>query len=299
MISNLRHLEYVVTVARRGSLVEAATELNVSQSAVSAAIKAWEADIGYDIFLRRPSKRLEITTLGREFVDHANVFLEQASEFSHISKRLKDSESGTVAVSCFSSFAEQLLPPLIKRLKHTHPGLELLIHEDDHFSMVRKLRSGKAQVGLTYDLARHRDIAFTPLAVSEPTVMMSTDHPRAGGAAVSLADFVDEEFVELEMPLIIEHGLGLFTANGLQPPIIRPVRSISLLLGLVRQGLCTSIGFYPPSRHRGAHDGFVCVPIADPVPTHRLVAATYRPMIPTRRVNAVIDACRQVIVDAG
>ena len=299
MLRSLRHLEYIVAVARRGSLVEASGDLNVSQSAVSTAIKAWEAELGYDIFLRRPAKRLQLTPLGREFIGHASVLLEQASAFSHASRGLKESESGALAISCFSSFSRSALPPLIARLRKLHPKLELTIDEDDHPAIVRKLRRGTIQVGLTYDLARDRDIAFEPLRSSKPTVMVHAEHPLAGAPAVDLRDFVGEEYIELEMPMIVEHGLSLFAANGLPTPIMRPVKSISLLFGLVRQGIGFSIGFFAPAGKRPDEQGVVRVPIANPVPTHSVVAATYRPLAMTRRVRTVIDACRAVVTDAG
>ncbi len=297
MLNNLRHLEYIVAVARRGSLVEAAGDLNVSQSAVSAAIKAWETELGYDVFVRRPAKRLTLTALGREFVGHANVLLEQASAFSHASKGLKESESGELAVSCFSSFAGQFLPQLVAHLRSRHPDLTLTISEDDHPAIIRKLKSGRIQVGITYDIVRDKDITFTPLISSRPTAMMHADHPLARQRVVDLADFAGEDLITLDMPLISEYAVGLFAANGLQPPILRPVKTISLLRGLVQYRLGFSIGFFPVARDGDIGSGIRCRPVTNRVPSHQVVAATYRPLTVTRRVAMVIDACHAVFAD--
>ena len=297
MLNNLRHLEYVVTVARRGSLVEAAGDLNVSQSAVSTAIKAWEMELGYEVFVRRPAKRLTLTALGREFVGHATVLLEQASAFSNASKGLNESESGELAVSCFSSFAGQFLPKLIAHLGARHPDLTLTISEDDHPAIVRKLKSGRIQVGITYDIVRDKDITLTPLIGSRPTAMMHAGHPLAQQPVVDLGDFAGEDLITLDMPLISEYVVGLFAANGLQPPILRPVKTISLLRGLVQYGLGFSIGFFPVGQDGDIGSGIRCIPVTNRVPSHHVVAATYRPLTLTRRAAMVIDACHSVFAD--
>lgn len=297
MLNNLRHLEYVVAVSRKGGLAEASAELNVSQSAVSAAIRACEAEVGYDIFVRRPAKRLQLTALGAEFIRNALIFLEQASAFAHSSKGLKESDSGEISISCFSSFSSHFMPALMEKLRKSHPGLTLDIYEDDHPAIVEKLRSGKVEIGITYDIVRNKDIAFWPLLSARPTALLATQHPLANRPRVSLTDLQSEEMLCLRMPLISEYVLGLFAANGLRPPILRTVSTIALLREMVRRRLGFSIGFFPTPPEEDMSGGIRFVDISEAVATHNLVVATYRPMTTTRRAKAVIAACEQLVRD--
>ena len=69
MISNLR---YFATVARHGSIREAAEELNVAQSALSRQIQKLEQDFGVPLF-QRHARGVELTSAGEIFLRHARV----------------------------------------------------------------------------------------------------------------------------------------------------------------------------------------------------------------------------------
>ena len=57
MLTNLRKLAYIVTVADSGSITKAALRLNISQPALSLMIKASEEEFGFQIFIRNRSHR--------------------------------------------------------------------------------------------------------------------------------------------------------------------------------------------------------------------------------------------------
>ena len=90
MFNNIRHLKYVSTVAKCGSLFEAARTLMVSESTVSAAIKSCEQELGYSIFIRRPSRPLILTPTGAEFVRSAQHFVDHAEAFYDASNASHD-----------------------------------------------------------------------------------------------------------------------------------------------------------------------------------------------------------------
>lgn len=62
-IDSLNHLAAFEAAARHGSFTQAAQELNVSQPAVSQAIRKLEAAIGVPLFIRR-HRSLALTTAG-------------------------------------------------------------------------------------------------------------------------------------------------------------------------------------------------------------------------------------------
>ena len=60
----LTQLRYFATAAERRSMTEAARELFVAQSAVSAAIGQLEQQVGTQLFIRQRSKGLVLTPAG-------------------------------------------------------------------------------------------------------------------------------------------------------------------------------------------------------------------------------------------
>ena len=68
---NFRHLFYFWQVAKTGHLTRAATQLNVSQSALSAQIRQLEVYLGRPLF-DRTGKRLLLTEFGTTVLDYAD-----------------------------------------------------------------------------------------------------------------------------------------------------------------------------------------------------------------------------------
>ena len=75
----LRHLEYFVAVAEERNFTRAATRLNIVQSAVSAAIKSLERELGAPL-LDRTSKRVALTDAGLALLPKARTTLDAARD---------------------------------------------------------------------------------------------------------------------------------------------------------------------------------------------------------------------------
>lgn len=74
----LRQLEYFAAVARHRHFGRAATEVYVTQSALSQQIARLEAELGVKL-LARTAKGVEMTPAGEELNDHAATILHQVA----------------------------------------------------------------------------------------------------------------------------------------------------------------------------------------------------------------------------
>ncbi|RVB62664.1 LysR family transcriptional regulator, partial [Mesorhizobium sp. M7A.F.Ca.CA.002.04.1.1] len=72
MTITLKQLDYFIATAESGQVSHAAVELNISQSAVTAAIKTLEADLGVRL-LERNHAGVRLTMEGARFLEHARV----------------------------------------------------------------------------------------------------------------------------------------------------------------------------------------------------------------------------------
>ncbi len=73
-ILDSRKLLAFATLARVGSFTQAAKEMNLTQSAVSHAIKALERDLGCRLF-DRMGRTVTITAAGQQLLQHVDVIL--------------------------------------------------------------------------------------------------------------------------------------------------------------------------------------------------------------------------------
>lgn len=83
---NYHHLRYFWTVAREGSLRQAAEKLRVSQPTISAQIAALEETLGEKLF-RRGGRRLSLTDTGQQALSYADEIFSLGQEFVNAVKQ--------------------------------------------------------------------------------------------------------------------------------------------------------------------------------------------------------------------
>jgi DNA-binding transcriptional LysR family regulator len=293
--TNLRSIAYILAVADGGSLAAAAERVRISPSAISAAVKAQEAELGYPIFVRRPARPLKLTSLGREFVGNARTFMERFHAFIEASRGLRETVSGQITIGCFSSFAPLVVPPVLARLRDAHPELTTLLLEGDHAVLVQALESGDAELAITYDFVRERTLRYEPIFPVKPYALIAATHKLARRRSIALKSLAAEELIAIDLESIRGYLLSLFAAKGIVPRLWQPTKSIRMLYSLVAHGLGYTVVFLRTSAEPVAHRDLRCVPLADEVPIHHVAIATPRYAPPTRRAQTFIDACHAVL----
>jgi LysR family glycine cleavage system transcriptional activator len=118
-LAGLRSFEAAV---RLKSMTRAAAELNITQGAVSRAIAALQAELGFPLFSKtKPS--LELSPVGEA------VFTELHYSFDRIKKvleRLKDEErSRSLRINVLPTFGLRLLIPRLPDFKAQHPDMQI------------------------------------------------------------------------------------------------------------------------------------------------------------------------------
>ena len=78
---NLKHVQYVLTILREGSITAASKKLFVSQPALSQTLKQIEQDLGAPIF-DRTTDPISLTYAGQQYVDAAQQVMDIAA-FGH------------------------------------------------------------------------------------------------------------------------------------------------------------------------------------------------------------------------
>ena len=72
---NIRHIQYVLSILREGSITAASKKLFVSQPALSQTIKQIEQDLGAPIFDRNTDP-ISLTCAGQKYVEAAQRMLD-------------------------------------------------------------------------------------------------------------------------------------------------------------------------------------------------------------------------------
>jgi LysR family transcriptional regulator, glycine cleavage system transcriptional activator len=117
--------------ARHLSFTRAASELNVTQAAVSHQIKALEQWLEMPLFHRTP-RALKLTEAGSDYLAGVRGAFDTLAEAT---ERLTRSTSPrTLTVSCLPSFASKWLLPRLDRYQSAHPDLDVRLETSIHLT---------------------------------------------------------------------------------------------------------------------------------------------------------------------
>ncbi|CDC67961.1 MULTISPECIES: LysR family transcriptional regulator [environmental samples] len=118
----LRHLEIFRAVCARESITQAAEQLNMTQPAVSLAVKELEAFYGVQL-LERMNRRIYITEAGRSLLQYADAVLNQFEESVRV---LRDSGAHShCSFGMTVTIGESRLPLILSRLSRELPQISI------------------------------------------------------------------------------------------------------------------------------------------------------------------------------
>lgn len=189
-------LQYVVAVARAGSITAAAETVGVTQSAITKSVASLEKQIGYAIFYRTP-RGSYLTAEGRDFVDRAARLVEDTQE---LLQRRADSErdyAGTLRIGVGPASLEwRLLAPLSLLLKR-YPGIKFDVSGSTFERTVQLLRAGAVDVALGFDAAYSdwADIHREAIQAVRSVIFVRLGHPLLDRDTVTAADLAQYDFV--------------------------------------------------------------------------------------------------------
>jgi len=120
-----------------------------STSGVSHQLATLEREAGARL-VERHGRGVLLTPAGRRLVAHARPILEAlaAAEADLVER---DSPSGVVRVTAFTSAIAYVVVPVVEGLAASQSGVELLIDEGEPFEAIEKLHADLADLALVYD----------------------------------------------------------------------------------------------------------------------------------------------------
>ena len=194
-----RQLHAVLAVAEYNSFIAAAAFLRTSQPALTRTIKRVEDVLGVRLF-DRTTRRVAITPAGKEFVAVAERMLNDLRISISSLREIGEEQRGQIIISSIMSVASGLLPAIVAKYRATRPGIEIILREGVHGTVLEDIRSGTADLGATY-VDDVPDFVMAKRVTREVfDVILPRTHPlskTAKRSSVTLADLVDLPMVSL------------------------------------------------------------------------------------------------------
>ena len=191
----LRQLEVFLAVARGESVSRAATELAMSQSAVSSALADLEGQFDIRLF-DRIGKRLQLSGLGRALRPRAEALRAQAEGLEQAFAQ--HDEVGLVRVGATLTIGNYVSVPLMARFMRQYPGARVSLEIANTEEIRRKVANFEIDVGLVEGELQQPELEVTRWCEDELVVFCAPDHPFAARAALSDDDLLGAHWIVRE-----------------------------------------------------------------------------------------------------
>lgn len=191
----LQQLRYIIIVAEKGSINEAAKYLYVSQPSLSNSIKELEEELGFPIFIRT-NRGVTLSHKGMEFLGYARQVITQADllEEKYI-KKTKQIKS-FCASSQHYPFVSHAFVELVK--EYEEDDYNFTLSETTTYEVIENVKTLYSEIGILYlskyneavirKILTENNLIFEELVRAKPHVFLYKEHPLAKEELIDLED---------------------------------------------------------------------------------------------------------------
>lgn len=274
----VRQLQYVVAVANTRGFHKAAAKCHVSQPALSAQVRQFEALLGVTLF-ERNHKGVIVTAAGEEVVSRARRVLHDVDELLMSATRVRNPLTGTLRIGIIPTIAPYLLPEVTLSLSEQFPKLSLVYREERTADAVRLLEEGTIDAAIVALEADLGDCQSAEIARDDFVAAMPKGHPLARKKALTLSDLDDVLVLLLEECLCFRDPELAACAKARARECAFRATSLATLAQMVSTG--AGIALLPtlsvPVENRRAQ--LEIRPFVAPAPA-RTIGLAWRPSVP-------------------
>lgn len=177
-VPDLTQLQALVSVAQHGSMTTAASDLGISQQAVSERVRTAERILGVPVF-ERAARGVRLTTQGGVIIDWATDILTAAENLDHGVRTLGGADRRSVTVAASNTVSECLLPGWASRLRQRDPDVRLLVLPGNSEQVIHEISTGAAQLGFIESPRVPRSVRSRVVAHDQLVAVVPPDHPWA------------------------------------------------------------------------------------------------------------------------
>ncbi|WP_077799141.1 LysR substrate-binding domain-containing protein [Streptomyces sp. JHA26] len=258
----LRHLQHFVAVAEDQHFTRAAERLLVSQSGLSASIRALERELRAPLFVRT-TRRVTLTEAGRALLGEARRVLAQVRSAHEAVAAVQGVLRGTLSLGTEQCIAGVPVAGLLAAFRRRHPDVEIRLRQAGSGELAEEVAAGRLDLAFAYRTQADTDQLRSVSLAGEPmTVLCHPGHRLArGGAALSPHDLADEVFVDFHPdwgPRRVTDAA--FAAAGVRRTVALEVNDVHGLLDLLDENLGIAV---VPRHFRHKRASLTSLPLGD------------------------------------
>ena len=265
----LQQLKYMIMIAEKGSITEAAKELYISQPSLSGAIKDVEKEVKISIF-NRCRAGVALTTEGMEFLGYARQVVQQMEllESKYINN-LPEKQRFCVSSQHYT-FGANAFVELVQQFGQER--YEFILNETQTHQVIKDVRNRFSDLGILYlsknnenvlmKVFEENNLKFYEIFSATPHVFLRREHPLAKKETIKLEDLKPYPRLSFVQGTYESSNFAeeLFSNETVEKSIKISNRAaiVNFMIGL--DGYTISSGIFPKYLHG---DSIISIPLAE------------------------------------
>ncbi|MEV0575073.1 LysR family transcriptional regulator [Streptomyces sp. RTGN2] len=234
----LRQLEHFVAVAQEQHFTRAAERVAVSQSGLSASVRALEQELRTPLF-SRTTRSVRLTEAGRALLVEAERTLAGARAAKDAVDAVRGLLRGTLSVGVEQCVAGVSLPRLLAAFHRAHPHMEIRLRQEGTTNLVEGVAGGRLDIAFaaTVSSVEWRG-ELVPLAREPMVLLCAPGHRLAAADRAGWDELPGEAFIDFHPDFGPRRAADeAFAAARVRRTVALEVNDVHSLLELVHEGL--------------------------------------------------------------
>lgn len=233
----LQELRWFVAAIEEPNLTRLATELHISQPALSRSLRRLEHTIGLPLF-DRVGRSLAPNEYGRMLAARVARALDELDGGIRDVRDAGDPERGEVRLAFLHTIGTWLVPELIRDYRAEHPHVRFRLAQNREGLLVTELLAGRHDLLLTSPRPEDSSIGWRQLLTEPLRLAVPPGHRLASRRRVALREVADDPFIIMsEQTGLRSVTDALFESAGFTPHVAFEGPDAETLRGLVSAGL--------------------------------------------------------------
>lgn len=236
-----QYLNVFVKVVEKENFSKVASELHMTQPAVSQYIKALEEAVGTRL-LERSNKFVRMNKAGEIVYQHAREILALYAKMQSSLDDLTNHAKGPISIGASYTFGEYILPKIIVQLKKQFPDIHPTITIHNTKDICELVATHQLDVGIIEGPCHDQKLNIESISEDHMYIVASPKHPFVKKEKICFSDLKEETWI------LREKGSGtrqaadnLFDMYGFTPKSILEFGSTQLIKESVEAGLGISL----------------------------------------------------------
>lgn len=259
---NFSQIESLVALADTGSFTEAAETVSLTQSAVSHALAALEAELGVTLIDRNRKGIIALTSAGQKIIPHARALLAQAEAIEQEARAAQGLAMGRLRLGSIVSMVDPaLLAGVLTAFQRQYPDIDLVLFEGSMHEVGEWIENGVIDV--SFAIYPSKCLDTTLISRDELCAVLPPGHRLQKRDSLSADDLIEEGFIMAKNECTARFlEMAGVHRDGQTPTIRYQATDSGTILAMVREGL--GVTLLPRTVLPKKLDGMVALPLDPP-----------------------------------